>query len=98
MGPSTNIDGDGVGEGVAGPRGRASMGPSTNIDGDLQGRSSEERIVMGFNGAVNEHRRRRCRGACSVPSKISFNGAVDEHRRRQDAEQEVSHCCAAASM
>ena len=53
-----------------------------NIDGDSD-RARSATWPGGFNGAVDEHRRRlRSQMPPSQAQYAGFNGAVDEHRRR----------------
>jgi len=58
MEPSTNVDGDREREQEDRSDRGASMEPSTNVDGDCRGGCSWCRPCCGFNGAVDERRRR----------------------------------------
>ncbi len=60
----------------------ASMEPSTNVDGDVPRGSGAAAAPSGFNGAVDECRRRQGSWRTCVIGIKRFNGAVDECRRR----------------
>ena len=57
------------------------MGPSMSIDGVNPTPEPGTFDKIGFNGAVDEHRRSPRGGGRATPGCRSFNGAVDEHRR-----------------
>src|SRR5690242_3106601 len=65
------------------------MGPSTNVDGELDRGVLADLDSLGFNGAVDERRRRGKPVGSSLKPHGRFNGAVDERRRRGCAGGEV---------
>src|SRR5688572_16701146 len=59
------------------------MGPSKIVDGELITSQGKESRGPGFNGAVEDRRRRGCRPCATLrPARPSFNGAVEDRRRR----------------
>ena len=79
------------------------MGPSMIVDGDSAHRSGCLRHPCGFNGAVDDRRRRRrAPGRVGLP-RGCFNGAVDDRRRRRpgppaERERHVRHASMGPSM
>src|ERR1043166_2860588 len=63
-----------------------------------RGRAAWSRGAAGFNGAVDERRRRGRRAAISRIVGACFNGAVDERRRRGTAAGPEHEFVVAASM
>ena len=82
MGPSMIVDGEDPAEHRAVADDLASMGPSMIVDGEVETCGDCRTRRQGFNGAVDDRRRRGSRRTAGLCRPRRFNGAVDDRRRR----------------